>query len=160
LAEVAVITGQAPVGIELFASAAALRETIGIPIRAFDRERHDWVIAHARRSVAPAAADRAWAGGSALTMDQAYARALALEATSADVPRRRDTDAAEGAGGLSTREREVLRLIAAGHTNREISEALFIAKRTADTHASNILSKLGVSSRAEAAAYAVRHGLA
>jgi DNA-binding CsgD family transcriptional regulator len=62
--------------------------------------------------------------------------------------------------GLSARELEVLRLIAAGHTDREIAEALTISRRTATTHLTHILDKLGLDSRTAAAAHAVRHGLA
>jgi DNA-binding CsgD family transcriptional regulator len=61
--------------------------------------------------------------------------------------------------GLTAREREVLRLIAAGHTNREIAAALFVTPRTAATHVTHILAKLGVESRTEATAWAVRSGL-
>jgi DNA-binding CsgD family transcriptional regulator len=62
--------------------------------------------------------------------------------------------------GLSNREREVLRLVAAGRTNRQIAEELFISPKTASVHVSNILGKLGVSGRVEAAAVAHRVGLA
>jgi DNA-binding CsgD family transcriptional regulator/tetratricopeptide (TPR) repeat protein len=62
--------------------------------------------------------------------------------------------------GLTSREREVLTLVAAGHTNRRIADALFISESTAGVHVSNILGKLGVTSRTEAAAVAVRLGLA
>jgi predicted ATPase/DNA-binding CsgD family transcriptional regulator len=62
--------------------------------------------------------------------------------------------------GLTARELEVLRLVAAGRTNREIAMALFITQRTAATHLTHILAKLGVASRSEAAAWAVRYGLA
>ena len=58
--------------------------------------------------------------------------------------------------GLTGREMEVLRLVAAGRRNREIAAELFISPRTASMHVSNILSKLGVSSRGEAAATAYR----
>ena len=61
---------------------------------------------------------------------------------------------------LTSREREVLRLIAAGRSNREIASVLFIAPKTASVHVSNILGKLGASSRTEAAAIAHREGLA
>jgi len=61
---------------------------------------------------------------------------------------------------LTSREREVLRLIAAGRTNREIASVLFIAPKTASVHVSNILGKLGAASRTEAAAIAHREGLA
>ena len=62
--------------------------------------------------------------------------------------------------GLSGREREVLGLIAEGRTNREIGERLFISQKTVGVHVGNILSKLGVSGRVEAAAVAIRLGLA
>jgi len=61
---------------------------------------------------------------------------------------------------LTAREREVLRLIAAGRSNREIGAALFISAKTASVHVSNILGKLGVASRTEAAAVALREGIA
>jgi DNA-binding NarL/FixJ family response regulator len=60
---------------------------------------------------------------------------------------------------LTSREREVLRLIAAGRSNREIASVLFIAPKTASVHVSNILGKLGAASRTEAAAIAYREGL-
>ena len=62
-------------------------------------------------------------------------------------------------GALTSREREVLRLIAAGRSNREIASVLFIAPKTASVHVSNILGKLGAASRTEAAAIAHREGL-
>jgi DNA-binding CsgD family transcriptional regulator/tetratricopeptide (TPR) repeat protein len=58
--------------------------------------------------------------------------------------------------GLTDREREVLSLVAAGQSNPEIAKALFISAKTASVHVSNILAKLGVSGRVEAAAVAVR----
>ncbi|HSL34322.1 MAG TPA: LuxR C-terminal-related transcriptional regulator, partial [Candidatus Limnocylindrales bacterium] len=61
--------------------------------------------------------------------------------------------------GLSRREHEVLALIAEGRTNREIGERLFISQKTVGVHVGNILSKLGVSGRVEAAAVAIRLGL-
>jgi DNA-binding CsgD family transcriptional regulator len=56
--------------------------------------------------------------------------------------------------GLTSREREVLRRVAAGYTNRRIAEELFISPKTASVHVSNILAKLGVTGRGEAAALA------
>lgn len=62
-------------------------------------------------------------------------------------------------GGLSARETDVLRLIVDGKTDREIAASLFISPRTVTTHVTHILNKLGVSTRTEAAACAVREGL-
>lgn len=61
---------------------------------------------------------------------------------------------------LSPRELDVLRLVAHGMENSEIAEALQISQRTAKNHVSNILAKLGLPSRVQAAVFAVRHGLA
>jgi DNA-binding CsgD family transcriptional regulator len=61
--------------------------------------------------------------------------------------------------GLTSREREVLSLVAEGYTNRRIAERLFISESTAGVHVSNILGKLGVASRTEAATTAARLGL-
>jgi DNA-binding NarL/FixJ family response regulator len=62
--------------------------------------------------------------------------------------------------GLTPRESEVLMLVAAGKTNRAIATELFISEKTVARHVSNIFTKLGLSSRAEATAYAYKHGLA
>ena len=64
------------------------------------------------------------------------------------------------AGGLTTREVEVLRLVAAGKTNRAIASDLVISEKTVGHHLGNVFSKLGVSSRAAATVFALRHELA
>jgi DNA-binding NarL/FixJ family response regulator len=61
--------------------------------------------------------------------------------------------------GLTRRELEVLRLVAAGETNKAIAATLVLSERTVDRHVSNIFTKLGISSRTAAAAYAYRHEL-
>ncbi len=60
---------------------------------------------------------------------------------------------------LSDRERDVLRLLALGHTNQEISDTLYISVRTAETHRAHIMQKLRLSTRAELVRYALEHGL-
>ena len=60
---------------------------------------------------------------------------------------------------LSEREREVLRLLALGHTNQEIAKQLFISVRTAETHRAHIMQKLRLTSRAELVRYALDQGL-
>ena len=82
-------------------------------------------------------------------LDPAVAAALAL---SLRTP-------ASSAESLTPREREVITLVAEGRTNREIGKRLGVAERTARTHVSNILTKLGLASRTQAAMWAVREGL-
>jgi DNA-binding NarL/FixJ family response regulator len=86
-----------------------------------------------------------------LPLDPAIARELTLSLR------------AESGGGpdaeLTTRELEIVRLLGAGKSNKEIAAELQISERTARTHVSNILGKLGLTSRTQAALWAVRRGL-
>ena len=66
---------------------------------------------------------------------------------------------ARAVGGLTAREVEVLRLVAAGRTNRAIADELILSEKTVARHVSNIFTKLGLSSRAAATAYAYEHDL-
>ncbi len=98
-------------------------------------------------------------------------RAAPLQAALADLGRRArlasqaagEDGALAATGGplaaLTGRELEVLRLLAAGHSNKEIGTELFISPKTASVHVSNILAKLNAGSRTEAAAIAYRDGL-
>lgn len=102
--------------------------------------------------------------------DEAAEHAAAADALLADWPgRRRDASdalqrrfatrsdpSAAGTEGLTPREQEVLALVAEGLSNAEVAERLYISPRTAAVHVSNILAKLGASSRTEAAAWAMR----
>ncbi len=90
-------------------------------------------------------------------------KARFLERAAAMMPSPRGASRGQGArtaaGGLTAREREVAILIAAGQSNREIGDALFMSVRTAGTHVGNILAKLGLKSRAQVAAWVQEHGL-
>jgi NarL family two-component system response regulator LiaR len=66
----------------------------------------------------------------------------------------------EAGAQLTEREREVLKLLAEGRSNKEIARSLVVSERTVKGHVSNILGKLGLQDRTQAALYAVRHGLA
>jgi DNA-binding CsgD family transcriptional regulator len=77
-----------------------------------------------------------------------------LRAAGHPVTRRR-----EWPGGLTNREVEVLRLLVRGLSNKEIAEQLVISRRTAGSHVEHIYTKLGVSNRAQASLFAVKHGL-
>jgi DNA-binding NarL/FixJ family response regulator len=75
------------------------------------------------------------------------------------VPRGANQSTRENPLGLTDREVEVLALLPSGMTNAEIGDALFISTKTAGNHVSNVLAKLGVGTRAEAAVVAERLGL-
>jgi DNA-binding NarL/FixJ family response regulator len=81
--------------------------------------------------------------------------ALGARLVAADAEERRKAES----DPLSEREREVLRLLALGHTNQEIAGLLFISVRTAETHRAHIMQKLSLASRAELVRYALEHGL-
>src|SRR2546430_1143613 len=90
------------------------------------------------------------AGGARYVHPALGARMIAAEA---------EERAAAEADPLSEREREVLRLLALGHTNQEIAKRLYISVRTAETHRAHIMQKLRLSSRAELVRYALGEGL-
>jgi NarL family two-component system response regulator LiaR len=90
---------------------------------------------------------KAAAGGQVQLSPQAAARLM------------REVRAPESPEALTDRETEVLRLLAAGQSNKEIARTLSIGEKTVKTHVSSILGKLGVSSRTQAALYAVKIGL-
>jgi DNA-binding NarL/FixJ family response regulator len=114
--------------------------------------------AGAREAAAPAldeAARLATGLGAAPLLDEVRALARRARVTLGE-----DEAAPAGAGieafGLTQREREVLELLAEGRSNQQIAEELFITRKTASVHVSNILGKLGVASRGEATAMAHR----
>ena len=97
----------------------------------------------------------------AMELDAARKTFVQLGA-SADVERLAASSKARSsaqAGGMSAREVEVIRLVAAGRSNRAIAAQLFISEKTVARHVSNIFTKLGVSTRAAATAYVYEHGL-
>jgi DNA-binding CsgD family transcriptional regulator len=84
---------------------------------------------------------------------------LNADADLARVAEQANRNARQTIGPLSDRETQVLRLLAAGKTNRGIGEELFISEKTVARHVSNIFDKLGVSTRTEAAAWAYQRDL-
>jgi len=116
-----------------------------------------------RSRLGEGASERAMRQGRTLDLDSAVASVLAVLAAplTAPIAPPRPTDARPvyAASPLSSRERQVALLITQGLTNREIAEQLVIAERTADTHVTNILNKLGLSSRAQVAAWTVAGGM-
>jgi non-specific serine/threonine protein kinase len=140
----------------LFGWVAAGRELAGTASRLPERALYERATAQARSRLGPQAFAAAWGAGRALSAAQVFGEASALVAGE-DAP----TALVEGAVGmaLTSRETEVLRLLARRLTDKEIAAELALSPRTVMHHVSSLLGKLGVSSRREAAAWAVRHGL-
>ncbi len=145
----------------LFGAAAAIRETIAAPVwpaERFEVERHEAAV---QALLGESNFARLQVAGRALTLEQAVAYALqdfrqAAEGRTDSLSRQ---EMKQHFDGLTAREREVAGLIAQGHSNRAIAAALVITERTAERHVANILSKLGFTSRAQIAAWAVQKGL-
>ncbi|GAA2289968.1 response regulator transcription factor [Streptomyces kunmingensis] len=90
-----------------------------------------------------------------------HAGHILLQPEVADALLSQEVSGGQGRGGsLTEREREVLGLIADGRSNREIARALVLSEKTVKTHVSNILMKLDLADRTQAALWAVRHGAA
>jgi DNA-binding CsgD family transcriptional regulator len=99
----------------------------------------------------------------AKTIDDGYLHEHFLHSALSTLPREKPASpnraAKEAYGGLTEREREVVKLIAYGKSNREIADALVVSKRTVETHISNVLYKLNLTSRAQIVVWAVEKGL-
>lgn len=144
----------------LLGAADALRERLDSALEPALQSRHDATLSAVRSALDSTVFAAAWQAGRQLSIAQASAEALAaadLPQLGEDLPRRRSGATSHG---LTSRELEVLRLLAAGRSDREIATALFISRYTAMVHTKNIRRKLGVDSRAAIASYAVRMGLA
>ncbi len=150
IAGVARARGQLERAARLLGSAWGLGESLGVRFLAHHLYAERVLAAVRTRLDGPTFA-AAWEAGRALGVDEAVAEARAALAMPAG-----DTEPADG---LTPREREVLRLLAAGHPDREIADALSISPRTVQTHVASLFAKLNAGTRAEAAAIAVRRGL-
>ncbi len=156
-------SGPAPLAtmaVRAFAAAEALRAAIGISLSPSDQTAQDKDLARARSTLGADAFAAAQAAGRTQHFEQIADEAADIPAqlSAAPPPPAALPDAAAKAG-LTKREIEVLRLLVEGMSDREIGEGLFISHRTAMTHVTNILNKLGVPSRTAAASFAVRNGL-
>jgi non-specific serine/threonine protein kinase len=148
---------QWPVAAGLIGAVESLKQTLGYGFHPPEAPRYALAEVETRRALGEAfaaqfAAGQAWAIEEALAVATEIASGVAPEAMSKDS----DQTATHG---LTPREREILRLLASGHSNRAIAERLFISPTTVATHLANLYGKLGVDSRAQAIAYAHRHDL-
>jgi DNA-binding CsgD family transcriptional regulator len=157
LALLAAASGAAAEAARRLGAASVLREEVHSPLPPADRRSLDRAVASIRAALGDAVFRASWEEGGALSRDEMVATALRPTPIDARGPA---PSAVAGRDALTARERTVLRLLAEGRSNREIAEALCVSRRTAAAHVGSILAKLGVPSRAAAAAHAVRHGLA
>ena len=165
LAGVAGRVGEHERAARLYGAGEAILEEIGHVPHAAMRERQERLVAEAQVACGDVAFLAAWEAGNALSVQDAVN--LALLEDDADVPPETavsdvpEIDSAPGsAADLTPRELEVLRLMAEGLTNQQIADRLFLSRRTATSHASNILAKLDLPSRTAAVAWALRNGVA
>jgi non-specific serine/threonine protein kinase len=142
----------------LFGAAERLHERLGLVRDEILLSGRARALSGARARLGEEGFATAWAAGRSLPVEDAVVEAeRAADMVVAAEPNRQADD--DGLAGLTSREREVLRLLVAGHTDREIAAALFVSPRTVGTHVSHILAKLQVETRRGARACALRHGL-
>jgi len=163
LAAVVAAQGALPWAARLWGAAEALRDGMGMPIPPFYRADYGRSVAAARTQLGEQAFATAWAEGGTMTLDQVLGEQGKAEVTTpaetAQPARPITKPAASYPVGLTAREVEVLRLLAQGMTSAQIAEQLVIGVVTVNFHVRSIYSKLGVTSRAAAARYAVEHHL-
>jgi DNA-binding CsgD family transcriptional regulator/tetratricopeptide (TPR) repeat protein len=157
-----IATGQPRRGANLLGACDMMRERISAPVTPIEKPRLERMRADVRAQLGEPAYVSAWTDGRSMTTEQAIAAAFADSGTDgwntqpATVKRNGSSPAAD----LTPREIEVLRLVAAGHTNAGIAGQLVISERTVNTHLVSIFDKLGVHTRAAATRFAVEHQLA
>jgi predicted ATPase/DNA-binding CsgD family transcriptional regulator len=148
----------------LMGAAARLREAISAPIPPVSRAVYEHALAQAQRQVHEQTFRRAWDEGGSMTPEQALATRPAEGSPTVQVSSPSPTAAsskqpARHPKGLTSREVEVLRLLAGGLTNPQIAERLVVSLPTVNTHVASLFNKLRVNSRSAATRYAVEHHL-
>jgi DNA-binding CsgD family transcriptional regulator len=159
MATIAIELGAVERGTLLFGAASGLRDELALPISGAERPVYDAAVTRLRVALGPERFEALWADARRRDLDEiaedAAAWVAGLEKARPPATRGRRNNAF----GLSPREREVLHLVAAGMSDREIAVALSISYRTVTNHVASILAKLDVPTRTAAAALAVRRGL-
>jgi predicted ATPase/DNA-binding CsgD family transcriptional regulator len=143
----------------LFGAAEVLRESLGLTLTPAEDETDLRGRATAAAALGSPAFGAALAAGRLLPLHEAVELSLTAPDCASGCSSATQPDL-RFAALFTTREAEVVRLIGRGRSNREIADELVISQRTAEAHVTHVLGKLGVRSRAQAAIWAVEHGLA
>jgi predicted ATPase/DNA-binding CsgD family transcriptional regulator len=153
-AALAVVRELPAAGARLLAAAVAIGAQRAKSSWAATRMEYEQYLALARARLTEVEFQAELVAGQALSLEQAIGYAQNLPLISGATPASR-----EKPDGLTEREREVAALIARGHSNGEIASELVLSKRTVEKHIANILSKLGLTSRAQIVRWAIDRGL-
>jgi predicted ATPase/DNA-binding CsgD family transcriptional regulator len=159
LADVALTRRQVRRAALLLGATDTLREKVGYPPHGWMRDASDRIESDARSALGDDTFSRVWRRGQRMAMSAAVTEALAVvDRQVSSVSRANDADLE--VPSLTLRERDVLRLLVEGQSDRQIAAALSISPKTVGNHVSSILAKLDVETRTAAATQAVRRGLA
>ena len=154
------LAGEQPLSAATLVGASDALRVSGFARNAYERHVHSRVIKALAARLAADDLESARDRGRSWTLEQTVDELLVLEE---DVTGRALASSNESMAHaqmeLSDREREILKMMSQGMSNREIAAELVISERTARTHVSNVLAKLGLASRTQAALWAVREGL-
>jgi non-specific serine/threonine protein kinase len=164
LAQVMTAEGQPRRAAQMLSAIEVAREQLGTQLAASDRAELEKILGMIRDRAGDAEFRQAWADGQAMSLEQAVETALteietlnSVDARAAVLSSRKA--AKEKFGGLTEREREVAVHLTQGESNREIAETLVVTERTVESHVTNILHKLGFTSRAEVRKWVLEKGL-
>jgi DNA-binding CsgD family transcriptional regulator len=159
-AHIAASRGEARRAVRLGGAAAAQTESSSTPLIPLFEALLTEGLEMARQALGKEAYAAAWAESKLLSVEDAVAEALAVEvAPRAEMPSAPAAEGADPFADLTAAEVQILRLLAAGRTTREIAVELVVAVSTVDRHITHIYEKLGVRNRAAATAFALTNGL-
>jgi predicted ATPase/DNA-binding NarL/FixJ family response regulator len=160
IAAVVVLQADQHLAATLLGAMEAMRKAMGTPVPPAERPAYDSCVRGLRESLGASRCRSAWLLGETMPLEEVADACLrAVEAVRGSTDRPRLVAGLADSHGLTEREVEVLRLLGQGLTNREIGGQLQISTGTAGVHVSNILRKLGVSTRVQAVGLAYQLGV-
>jgi len=161
MASVLATQGELVQAARLWGAAEALRETMGAPIWPVERATYERAVAAARSLIGRKVFVVAWAEGRTMPLEHVHADRKTLLRPQQALTSSHDIGVLSPSSdaGLTSREIDVLSLLAQGLTSAQIAKSLMISLVTVNTHVRSIYTKLGVTSRSSATRYAIEHHL-